>query len=213
MVNSPENSPTERQAFAHRLRELRVTRGYRTARSLALDLGIDENRYTRYERAEVEPDIDLITRICRTLSLTPNVLFGFDSERPQTGFAEVAQGIISGYGSAGAAPTADISTAESEGAEASANAFTRFAWALADEIATVRARSAGAPSGGPLAQVATAMAIYKNLMDAPFETLEVLLREPALAHATVETQERIAELARQFARTASAAGPAPSNQA
>lgn len=51
-----------------------MPRGYRTARSLARALGIDENRYTRYERAEVEPDLALIMRICEVLSITPNDL-------------------------------------------------------------------------------------------------------------------------------------------
>lgn len=210
MANSPENSPSERQAFAHRLRELRVTRGYRTARSLAMDLGIDENRYTRYERAEVEPDIDLLTRICRTLNLTPNTLLGFENAQPEAGFAESSQGAISGYASVGDAPKSEISQIESDGssADVGANGFPRFAWLLADEIATVRARGAGVSNAGPLAQVATAMAIYRNLTESPFETLEVLLREPALVHVKVETQERIAELVRQFARSASAAKPA-----
>lgn len=63
-----------RTIFARRLRELRVPRGFRTARSLASALGIDENRYTRYERAEVEPDLGLLMKICETLALTPNDL-------------------------------------------------------------------------------------------------------------------------------------------
>jgi DNA-binding XRE family transcriptional regulator len=67
-------STTARNAFARHLRELRVLRGYRTARSLAQALGIDENRYTRYERAEVEPDLGLLMKICEVLALTPNDL-------------------------------------------------------------------------------------------------------------------------------------------
>ncbi|MBS0244706.1 MAG: helix-turn-helix transcriptional regulator, partial [Proteobacteria bacterium] len=54
--------PLARAEFARRLRELRIPRGFRTARSLARALEIDENRYTRYERAEVEPDLDMIRR-------------------------------------------------------------------------------------------------------------------------------------------------------
>lgn len=63
-----------RKTFAARLKMLRVPRGFRTARSLAERLGIDENRYTRYERAEVEPNLDILMRVCQTLSVTPNDL-------------------------------------------------------------------------------------------------------------------------------------------
>ena len=47
-----DGTPQVRRNFARRLRELRVLSGYKTARSLARTIGIDENRYTRYERAE-----------------------------------------------------------------------------------------------------------------------------------------------------------------
>ena len=80
-IERPGTRPTgvksqARLDFAHRLRELRVPRGYRTARSLAKALGIDENRYTRYERAEVEPDLALIRRICAVLAISPSDLLG-----------------------------------------------------------------------------------------------------------------------------------------
>ena len=73
-TNPVTNSTSSRTIFARRLRELRVPRGFRTARSLATALGIDENRYTRYERAEVEPDLGLLMKICEVLALTPNDL-------------------------------------------------------------------------------------------------------------------------------------------
>ncbi len=67
--------PTDaRSRFAHRLRAIRIPRGFKTARSFARALGIDENRYTRYERAEVEPDLQLLLRICELLKATPNDL-------------------------------------------------------------------------------------------------------------------------------------------
>ena len=70
-------APPVRAAFAKRLREQRVQGGYARARSFAQALGIDENRYTRYERAEAEPDLTLIHKICGTLRVTPDELFGF----------------------------------------------------------------------------------------------------------------------------------------
>lgn len=72
---SPERSQA-RLEFSKHLKEARLARGFRTARSLAKALSIDENRYTRYERAEVEPDLSLIRRICEALNITPNELLG-----------------------------------------------------------------------------------------------------------------------------------------
>jgi len=60
---------------------LRAQKGFATARSFAQTLGIQENRYTRYERAEVERNLTLIHKICVTLQVAPNDLLGYD-ERP-----------------------------------------------------------------------------------------------------------------------------------
>jgi ribosome-binding protein aMBF1 (putative translation factor) len=48
------SAPEERLQFAKSLRRLRSERGY-FQRDFAQALGIDVNRYSRYERAEVEP--------------------------------------------------------------------------------------------------------------------------------------------------------------
>jgi transcriptional regulator with XRE-family HTH domain len=66
-----------RLEFAKRLRRLRTEKGFPKARLFAKRLGIEENRYTRYERAEVEPNLTLICRICQTLGITPNDLLDF----------------------------------------------------------------------------------------------------------------------------------------
>jgi transcriptional regulator with XRE-family HTH domain len=71
---SPAAVPAVREHFAKRLKELRIPRGFPTARSLSRALGIDENRYTRYERAEVEPDLSLLLKICGLLRASPNDL-------------------------------------------------------------------------------------------------------------------------------------------
>jgi len=70
-------APDARRLFAARLRQLRAESGFPTARQLAAALGIAENRYTRYERAEVEPSLTLIRKICETLSVSPNELLGY----------------------------------------------------------------------------------------------------------------------------------------
>jgi transcriptional regulator with XRE-family HTH domain len=76
--------PVIRLEFARRLRQLRIERGFPQARKFARALGIEENRYTRYERAEVEPSLTLIHRMCELLQASPNDLFGF-REAPSEG--------------------------------------------------------------------------------------------------------------------------------
>jgi transcriptional regulator with XRE-family HTH domain len=79
----PTNPPVPpvRREFARRLRQLRIERGFMHARKFSKTLGIEENRYTRYERAEVEPTLTLIHRMCEVLEVTPNDLFGFTVTR------------------------------------------------------------------------------------------------------------------------------------
>src|SRR5690349_23493942 len=70
-------APAVRAEYDRRLRTLRAQRGFERARHFAKALGIEENRYTRYERAEVEPSLTLIYEICQKLAVTPNELMGF----------------------------------------------------------------------------------------------------------------------------------------
>jgi transcriptional regulator with XRE-family HTH domain len=69
-------APEVRLEFAKRLRWWRTARGFVRARDFASVLGIKENRYTRYERAEVEPNLALIHKMCETLRVSPNDLLG-----------------------------------------------------------------------------------------------------------------------------------------
>jgi transcriptional regulator with XRE-family HTH domain len=66
--------------FGVRLKSLRLSAGFRTARAFAEALALDENRYTRYERGEVEPNLATICRICSVLAIQPNDLFCFAHE-------------------------------------------------------------------------------------------------------------------------------------
>jgi DNA-binding Xre family transcriptional regulator len=43
---------------------------------------MEESRYTRYERGEVEPDLSILLRICRVLELGPNQLLGYVPRKP-----------------------------------------------------------------------------------------------------------------------------------
>ena len=68
------NPPDARIDFARQLKATRIARGFAHARHFAVALGLEENRYTRYERAEVEPSLSIIRRMCATLGVTPNDL-------------------------------------------------------------------------------------------------------------------------------------------
>jgi transcriptional regulator with XRE-family HTH domain len=129
-----------RQDFARRLRELRVPRGFKTARSLARALEIDENRYTRYERAEVEPDLALIRRICETLRVTPNELLGTPSAA--AGSTSEPAGGLPGDGKAAGIDDGPRSISLPEGAVAVASPFSvrvdTAAWSLACAVAELK---------------------------------------------------------------------------
>jgi transcriptional regulator with XRE-family HTH domain len=68
--------------FAKRLKQLRTEKGFVRARTFAKALGIEENRYSRYERAEAEPNLTLIHRMCQTLQVSPNDLLSFTADVP-----------------------------------------------------------------------------------------------------------------------------------
>src|ERR1044072_3447180 len=70
-------APEVRSQFAQRLKSRRTQRGFDRARYFAKSLGIEENRYTRYERAEAEPSLTLIHKMCEPLRVSPNELLGF----------------------------------------------------------------------------------------------------------------------------------------
>jgi len=170
-ITSDNGTPIARREFAKRLRELRVPRGFRTARSLARALNIDENRYTRYERAEVEPDLTMIRRICEILDITPDdLLYCRRAEHTEPTPSETHAMNGNDRPSARTAPGAsDLQTC---------------AWMLAEAATDVRCRHAAlvtSHDGTPLASVAATCRLYQALMDRPFESIAELL-----AHADVE---------------------------
>jgi transcriptional regulator with XRE-family HTH domain len=169
-----------RGEFARRLRELRVPRGFRTARSLARALEIDENRYTRYERAEVEPDLAMIRKICETLKVSPNDLLGATTEPTEPPAAPGLQpGAPGGSGTASGerAPGAPIATAAA-------------AWSLAEAVVRLRRENkqgvhptSPASAQSPLADVGEIGDLYRSIMQQPFETISLLSTEPTVATA------------------------------
>ena len=71
-------------SFGARLRAARLGAGFATARQFALEIGLAENRYTRYERDETEPALVKIAHICRALAITPDRLMGFAVVEPSS---------------------------------------------------------------------------------------------------------------------------------
>src|SRR6187455_714724 len=99
-------APNVRGQFAKRLKTMRTQRGFDRARYFARSLGIEENRYTRYERAEVEPSLTLIHKMCATLHVTPNELLGF-AELNEEGAFQAGPG----FGESSPQPKAQSSSA------------------------------------------------------------------------------------------------------
>ena len=132
-----------RSRFAQRLRAIRTPRGFKTARSFAEVLGIDENRYTRYERAEVEPDLQLMMKICDLLDATPNdLLCDTNSARPIE--AEMPSGFTDqevGRYSASEKSPAHGSLQQSN--DSLSHARQAATWQLADIVAKLEATNEG----------------------------------------------------------------------
>lgn len=184
--------PEARLDFAGRLRQLRIPRGYRTARSMARALGIDENRYTRYERAEVEPDLQLIRRICGLLGVLPNDLLGHGEAGRSPSSGGFAEGSSASFSTASGSDGPTLRSA---------------AWAVAQAVTQLRAKkdlgSQASPSS-PLDDLQQASRIYERLVEVPFDSVGVLLRDPAVSGADEVDAKRLRRLLDEFVTLASA---------
>jgi transcriptional regulator with XRE-family HTH domain len=188
--------PTARRQFARRLREFRIDRGFKTARSLARALGIDENRYTRYERAEVEPDLVLIQRICETLRVTPNDLFGTGDEARGIETQHQARTMVVGF-------TDDTPTLRAEASPDPRVSRDTITWTLACAVAELQAKSEAphVADGSPLATLQRAARLFADLERRPFAAVSEILLMPPVACATQGDAQRIGQLVEVFART------------
>lgn len=183
--------PPTRTAFARRLRELRIPRGFRTARKLAQALGIDENRYTRYERAEVEPDLTMLMRICSTLEISPNDLFGI---------AESRAPVLSGFGESSrnedAAAAGNRSRTASPKAARTADRRDALAWQLARELAQIETEAEPSRrNGGTMLQtVQRTSRLFKEIESDPFAFVARRVETPPLTTLEPKEQARIVAL-------------------
>jgi transcriptional regulator with XRE-family HTH domain len=182
-------APEVRSQFAKRLKTMRVQSGFERARYFAKALGIEENRYTRYERAEVEPSLTLIHKICEVLQVSPNELLGFIDARsaPALGFSE---------------PPADYEAASAP----SERHLETLAWRLASEVAAVRNGHRGREPGDPFAVTRDTGKLYQSLLKDPFNTMASIVAEESLKGLDAE---RRAELARLVDAITDIAGRGP----
>lgn len=77
-----QRKPTRAQReFAARLRAVRITAGFETADAFAEVLGIEAARYRRWERAEVEPNIESFQQIANITGYSLDWLIAGHGER------------------------------------------------------------------------------------------------------------------------------------
>jgi transcriptional regulator with XRE-family HTH domain len=172
-------APQVRLQFAKRLKNMRIEGGFQRARYFAKSLGIEENRYTRYERAEVEPSLTLIHKICEILRLSPNELLGFTEY--------TAEGRMPGFGE----PPADF--AHRESASDLGRHAELLAWRLASEITSIRNRQRTNPTD-PLAAARETGRLFQLLRSDPFNTVAGVLADEALKDLDPERKGELAKL-------------------
>jgi transcriptional regulator with XRE-family HTH domain len=159
-----------------------MQRGFQRARHFAESLGIEENRYTRYERAEVEPSLTLIHKMCEMLGVTPNELLGFAGHEPK--------------GASGPMPAFAEAPAEDIDAERAAGSS---AWRLAFELtAIMRERGAEKGAGDPLQNFRDTARLFQRLQSSPFVTIAEVLEHDALKGLKTDRKTELAALIRTF---------------
>ena len=193
-------APEVRSEFAKRLKEMRVRNGFVRARYFAKSLGIEENRYTRYERAEVEPSLTLIHKMCETLQVSPNALMGF---------AEYAGGAP-----AYAAFGEDSTSENANGEDTAARHMNLLAWRLAGEVVGVRTKHRARTKGtaDPLATARETGKLFQRLQNDPFGTVAEIVGDDALKDLGSERKTEFAELVDAFTESVAKAEPGKSRR-
>lgn len=78
--------------FAERLRRWIKESGQSDAEA-ARRLGLQPQRLSNYLTGKTQPDIEMIVRICTTLDVSPNFLFGFPAPEAETEQSLIVQAI------------------------------------------------------------------------------------------------------------------------
>jgi len=185
-------APDVRSKFAKRLKNLRIQRGFDRARLFAKTLGIEENRYTRYERAEVEPSLTLIQKMCETLRVTPNELLGFAEAADQHGFG-------SAPGMAEDTPHEPARAPNGQAGGTAPDSMGSLAWRLASEAVAIRLAHLGKKAPlDPLETFRETGTLFAELQAKPFGAVAEIVRDPALKTADAGHKAALAELIQSF---------------
>jgi transcriptional regulator with XRE-family HTH domain len=189
----PQAVPAVREHFAKRLKELRIPRGFPTARSLSRALGIDENRYTRYERAEVEPDLSLLLKICGLLRASPNDLLiptgpaGLDA--PYSAYVAEAPSNLT-FGKPNGAPHGTLTPTVIDPLRRRA-----IAWQLASEVIDAGSFD---PGQAPLARMQQIKALFGEIEADAFGAIGRIVDDAQLKTVSVADGEKIAVLVEEL---------------
>ncbi len=183
-----------RDRFANRLRRLRQERGFAAARHFAQALGIPENRYTRYERGDSEPDLDDLYLFFEHLPASPNELFGVDGGMPSAkqapGFESGPQEPLDRFPDIARGSVQSPTNEPPRRSDADA-----AAWRLATiVIRHKRTKHIAAPDNLTFAELRETGLLFKELCNDPFGTISGLVTAPENVPAT-EAAIRIIEQA------------------
>jgi transcriptional regulator with XRE-family HTH domain len=199
---APSLAPNVRSQFAKRLKSIRTLRGFGRARYFAKSLGIEENRYTRYERAEVEPSLTLIHKMCEMLRVTPNELLGFTELKHERS-----------HGAAVGLAEDETTHAFDAGAEHAGNSgdpLSSIAWQLATAAIAIRHDHGGKSKSptDPLEAMRETSVLFRNLQHNPFGAVTEILDDPALKGTDTARRAALAKLIQSLTEQATKrAGP------
>jgi len=198
-------APEVRSLFAKRLKSIRTQRGFPRARYFAKTLGIEENRYTRYERAEVEPSLTLIHKICQTLGVSPNELLGYAEFKPQRPL-EATPGVAEESRDASFGHQSDRGT----GAGGTApDPLGSLAWSLAAETVAIRHQHAsrGKSASDSFSILQETSALFSSLRAEPFKTVAEIVNDRALKEVEAAHKAKLAQLVQSFTDGVTEAAP------
>ena len=200
----PKKNSDARARFAQRLRAIRIPRGFKTARSFAEALDIDENRYTRYERAEVEPDLQLLMKMCGLLGATPNDLLCDTIGSPPVDFA-MPYGFADPGGNYQASPRPQSGPRAQPTADRLDEARKAAAWDLATVIAEIEAHAEGLGTLPVMEKLRRVPPIHARIMADVFQMLRELPDRLQGMAISTEQEEKIGRLTQQIIATGKAA--------
>lgn len=188
-----------RARFAQRLRAIRIPRGYKTARSFANALDIDENRYTRYERAEVEPDLQLLMKMCTLLGATPNDLL-CDTIGLQPLEVEIPLGFAERTAAGGYQPAPQAGYATAARADNLSEARSAIFWELATVIADLETRAGGRDPDtlSTFERISRTQPLHARISASPFEFIGGLPSRFQRIEVPADVQQKIDDLIHQI---------------